>query len=537
MKNSISSFIYLLKLNNKKEWESYDFEINNNSIYFSDCDNNNNNENFYYYSLENIDIIDEKQSSNKFKIIIFNPHQIFFFKTFNLFDKNNILNLFSKFTGKKYSITEANSEKNNNNENQNFHTIENNNNNNNLFSFDNNFILKEYLNLPNRNFLPLQLNFPQNYTQEIIKSVSSKQFPIIFMEPITTLQKQCESFKNINILNECFSEQKTENKLLYILNYIFTNLYENSTRILKPFNPILGETFEYFDKNLNFRYFSEQVQHKPKDISAYFCETKNLLIFGDTKFESSFKMLKGAFEIELLTKIHLLFKNEIEFIYNQPKFLLKGIFLGKISANYYGEIYIYNNKDDVVCKIDFNENDFSVEGSVFKANDENNPIYNIKGKWNKSVSYSNGEDEEIFWEINENNLFGKNNENSNYSLSNFTQNLNAINDELKNSLPITDTRLRGDLRLYEENKIEEAEKMKKKLEQFQRNRHSDFNNNNFQYEPVYFKKCQNSLSNDEIYQYKGGYFESREKKNFKGEFDIFMIRENKNIEIVVNNNK
>ena len=111
MRNSISSIIFLQKLNNKKEWENFDFEINNNSIYFN-CENNNNN---FYYSLENIDIIDEKQSSTNFKLIIFNPHQIIFFKTFNLFDKNNILNLFSKFTGKKYSLTETNLNINENN--------------------------------------------------------------------------------------------------------------------------------------------------------------------------------------------------------------------------------------------------------------------------------------------------------------------------------------------------------------------------------------------------------------------------------------
>ena len=89
--------------------------------------------------------------------------------------------------------------------------------------------------------------------------------------------------------------------------------------------------------------------------------------------------------------------------------------------------------------------------------------------------------------------------------------------------------------MYEENKIEEAEKEKKKLEQFQRNRHSEFNNKNVIYEPVYFKMKENSLSNDEIYEYKGNYFENREKKQFEKEFDIFMIRENKNKEIIENN--
>ena len=504
MRNSISSIIFLQKLNNKKEWENFDFEINNNSIYFN-CENNNN---YFYYSLENIDIIDEKQSSTTFKIIIFNPHQIIFFKTFNLFDKNNILNLFSKF--KKFS----------------------NSNNKNFFN-NQNLLLKEYLNLQNRNFLPLQLNFPQNYTQELIKSISSKKFPLIFNEPITTLQKQCESFKNIKILYESFNEEKTEDKLIYILNYIFSELYENSCRILKPFNPILGETFEFYDKKNNFRYFSEHVQHKPKDISAFFCESEKIIIFGDTKFESSFKIMKGAYEIEFLTKIHLLFKNQMEFCYNQPKLLLKGIYSGKVFIIYSGEIYIYNNKDDVVCKINIDE-DFNVEGNIYKINNENNPIYNIKGKWNKNVSYSNGEDEEIFFETKDKKIYGKTDD-LNYSLSDFTLNLNVVNEELKNVLPITDTRLRNDLRLYEENKIEEAEKEKKKLEQFQRNRHSEFNNNNVIYEPVYFKMKENNLSNDEIYEYKGNYFENREKKQFKKEFDIFMIRENKNKEIIENN--
>jgi hypothetical protein len=46
---------------------------------------------------------------------------------------------------------------------------------------------------------------------------------------------------------------------------------------------------------------------------------------------------------------------------------------------------------------------------------------------------------------------------------------------------------------------------------------------------------ENNLSNDEIYEYKGNYFENREKKQFEKEFDIFMIRENKNKEIIENN--
>lgn len=41
--------------------------------------------------------------------------------------------------------------------------------------------------------------------------------------------------------------------------------------IMKPFNPLLGETYEYMAPNFNF--FSEQVSHHPP-ITAYICEGK-----------------------------------------------------------------------------------------------------------------------------------------------------------------------------------------------------------------------------------------------------------------------
>jgi hypothetical protein len=519
IKNSISSIIFLSKINENDENENYEFHISNNSIFFnkeSDENNNNNNNNkndFHFYSIENINIKNEEPENKIFELEIINENKKIKFKTLNLFDKNTILNLFSKFTGKNI-----------NNNNKNLTDIEN----------ENLITLKEYFNLENRNFLLLNIKFPENYTQELIKSISQKQFPIYFNEPITTLQKQSEIFENIEILKKSIFESKTENKLLKILNFIFCELSENWKRILKPFNSILGETYEFYNKKLNYVYFSEQVQHKPNEISAFFCKSKEIFIFGDTNYNSNFKMLKGAFEMEFLTKIHLKFNNNLEFVYNKPKLLLKGIFTGKIFVDYCGEIFIYNNFDDVVCKINIEENNFNVDGIIYKINNENNPIFKIKGKWNKNLIYiDQNEKENFLWEINEKKIFGKNENNLNYSMSEFTINLNNINNELKNFLPITDNRFRPDLKLYEQNNIQEAEKIKKKLEQFQRNRHKQILNQN--YEPVYFKKKHNILSNDDVYEYKGNYFQSRKNQNFKGEFDIYMIRENKNVDVEGNN--
>ena len=48
-------------------------------------------------------------------------------------------------------------------------------------------------------------------------------------------------------------------------------------RKLKPFNPILGETYEYVTEE--FTYISEQVCHHPP-VSAYHAENQHFKIWG-----------------------------------------------------------------------------------------------------------------------------------------------------------------------------------------------------------------------------------------------------------------
>jgi len=39
--------------------------------------------------------------------------------------------------------------------------------------------------------------------------------------------------------------------------------YSATTRTAKPFNPILGETYEMLREDLGYRYIAEQVSHHP----------------------------------------------------------------------------------------------------------------------------------------------------------------------------------------------------------------------------------------------------------------------------------
>jgi hypothetical protein len=386
-----------------------------------------------------------------------------------------------------------------------------------------------------RNSLPINLQCPETMVKDFVKTFTTKNtsLPILYNEPISMLQKQCEKFYYSNLLKEASNEKiNKELKICYLIGFICGELSLNINRYLKPFNPILGETFEFFDNERQFRYFSEQVSHNPV-ITAYMCESKDFVYFGDTRMKSSFKVFKGALEILFTNKTHILFKNtQDKFVFNKPKVYLSGIINGIPKYDYEGEVVIeYVNNNKIRGVVNFYEgknkknNEVSVDGIIYN---DSKIIYRIKGNWNERIYYfcEGKENEEIdIWKINKDELY-LNNTFKNYNLPSYSLNLNYINDDLKNILPKSDSRLRPDQREYELGNIDEAIKLRQIIEDNQRSRHKQFEEKKIVYEPFYFNNIFNDNSNDFVYVYKGGYFEDRSENKYRNEKeDIFDINE------------
>ena len=386
-----------------------------------------------------------------------------------------------------------------------------------------------------RNSLPINLQCPETMVKDFVKTFTLKNtsLPILYNEPISMLQKQCEKFYYSNLLKEASNEKiNKELKICYLIGFICGELSLNINRYLKPFNPILGETFEFFDNERQFRYFSEQVSHNPV-ITAYMCESKDFVYFGDTRMKSSFKVFKGALEILFTNKTHILFKNtQDKFVFNKPKVYLSGIINGIPKYDYEGEVVIeYVNNNKIRGVVNFYEgknkknNEVSVDGIIYN---DSKIIYRIKGNWNERIYYfcEGKENEEIdIWKINKDELY-LNNTFKNYNLPSYSLNLNYINDDLKNILPKSDSRLRPDQREYELGNIDEAIKLRQIIEDNQRSRHKQFEEKKIVYEPFYFNNIFNDNSNDFVYVYKGGYFEDRSENKYRNEKeDIFDINE------------
>lgn len=103
--------------------------------------------------------------------------------------------------------------------------------------------------------------------------------PVILNEPLSAMQKVCEA---LGLGADLFEQGATHpdsmmRSVFHTIGFISAFNFAK-IRKRKPFNPMLGETFEFV--NDRFRFLSEKVEHIPKQISCYELEGKDYKITG-----------------------------------------------------------------------------------------------------------------------------------------------------------------------------------------------------------------------------------------------------------------
>jgi len=151
---------------------------------------------------------------------------------------------------------------------------------------DNNFEYKKELdNLFN------QIDKTIDLKDAIGKDLNRFAMPVFLNEPLSMLQKLCENFQYADLLNRAAEETNPHLRLAYVACFNIAGLTMNIHRAKKLFNPILFETYEYIDNNLNYRFFAEQVSHHPA-ISAFFAEGKGWNIYSNNNSKVKLKFCK-----------------------------------------------------------------------------------------------------------------------------------------------------------------------------------------------------------------------------------------------------
>ena len=418
-----------------------------------------------------------------------------------------------------------------NNQNNNNNEINNNNDNNNNKGFKFNFNFEygflshnstdfknELYNFNKRKKYKKSITYPQNIIKEMITAMTqNKPAPVYFNEPLSMGQKQCEKFYYLNLLKKVSQEKNKPLQLGYISAFIIGEIFLGLNRNLKPFNPIIGETYEYFDNENNFRYYSEQVSHNPQ-ITAFIGETPDFALYGDTKNSTSFKILKGAMELNFMNKVHLHIKSTNDhFVYNRPNVMAKGFLKPPLHSDYSGTTVIENQLfPEYKAEIKFIEESWTnstlglIEG---KITCEDKTLYSIKGNWNNNIYLvdSNDKNKKIdLLTIDQNQDYLKNSE-GNYELPSICYNLNYMDNNLEKSLPGNDSRFRQDMRLLEEAPdTKEAQVYKEKYEEKQR---KELNNEN--HKVLFFDEKFDKESGENYFVPNGKYWEMKKKGELK----------------------
>lgn len=94
--------------------------------------------------------------------------------------------------------------------------------------------------------------------------------PASFCEPLSLLQRVSENSYYSHLLDRAAASPDPCKRMEWIAAYAVTGISANIDRLSKPFNPLLGETYELDREDLGFKIILEQVSHHVTQLSSIF---------------------------------------------------------------------------------------------------------------------------------------------------------------------------------------------------------------------------------------------------------------------------
>ncbi|XP_026525587.1 oxysterol-binding protein-related protein 7 isoform X4 [Notechis scutatus] len=345
-----------------------------------------------------------------------------------------------------------------------------------------------------RNCLPASHNHANDISlwnilrNNIGKDLSKVSMPVQLNEPLNMLQRLCEELEYTALLDAASCSLDPCERLLCIAAFAVSAYASTYYRAgSKPFNPVLGETYECVRPDKGFRFLSEQVSHHPP-ISACHAESENFIFWQDMKWKNKFwgKSLEiipvGTVNVQLPR-----FGDHYE--WNKVTSCIHNILSGQRWIEHYGEVLIRNTRDSRYhCKLTFCKARYwgsgvnEVQGAIHSHNGK--VIHRLFGKWHEGLYRGVPPVGKCLWKSN---LMPRDQE-KNYGFTQFALELNELTPELKRLLPSTDTRLRPDQRYLEEGNVQAAESQKRRIEQLQRDRRRVMDDNNIFHQARFFRR-------------------------------------------------
>ncbi|XP_066272526.1 oxysterol-binding protein 1-like isoform X3 [Branchiostoma lanceolatum] len=378
------------------------------------------------------------------------------------------------------------------------------------------------------------------------KELSKIPMPVNFNEPISMLQRLTEDFEYADILNKAAQLESSTEQLAYVAAFTASAYSTTTQRTGKPFNPLLGETYELdLTEEFGWRAITEQVSHHPPAAAAYVDSKHGWESWQEFTMTSKFR---GKY-LNIIPQgiAHLKFTaTGNHYTWRKVTSIVHNIIVGKLWIDQSGEMDIVNHKTGDKCHLVYTpysyfsrETPRKVTGVV--TDKDGQAHYVLSGTWDKKIEYAkivkdqtggNGRGKSVYQTTAPKVIWVRSNPPPwNTTMYNFTEMAMFLNEPEDDVAP-TDSRNRPDQRAMENGHWNDANTLKVQLEEKQRAKRKQREAEAAQaategkayegYKPVWFEKKLDPQTKNFIHMYKGNYWDSKAQEDFAHCPDIYL---------------
>lgn len=243
--------------------------------------------------------------------------------------------------------------------------------------------------------VPDKPNYPLNLWSImkncIGKELSKIPMPVNFNEPLSMLQRLTEDYEYSELLDSAAKCTDVCEQLAYVAAFTISSYSTTSNRTGKPFNPLLGETYEC-DRTDDFgwRVIAEQVSHHPP-MAAIHCEGRGWVCWQEFTMTTKFR---GKYlQVVPLGTAHVEFTaTGNRFSWRKVTTTVHNIIVGKLWVDNHGDMEITGQKSaaGIKCHLKYSpysyfakESQRRVKGAVVNTAGEVKWVLN--GTWDNRM--------------------------------------------------------------------------------------------------------------------------------------------------------
>lgn len=360
------------------------------------------------------------------------------------------------------------------------------------------------------------------------QDLSKISIPVVLNEPISFVQRLAEDIEYCELFDKAANNSDPFERLMYVAAGVVSHYSSTLGRVGKPFNPLLGETYEMVlpTKGDGMRFVAEQVSHHPP-ISACYGEGSG----GKWKYYNAIE-IKNKFWGKSM-EIFPTGLNHLEipeygdhYVFEQVTACVHNIVVGRIWLDNYGEMEIIDRKTRNKCVLTFNKTGWmsdsrtfaSVKGVVQDASGKTR--IKLAGHWNERLYRDGGRGkQETIWTAAERPPVSASN---GYNWTKWAITLNQpVEDGMRARIAPTDSRFRPDQRALENGDLDMASDRKLLLEQGQRARRRALEESGGEYAPRWFRKIVDEETGRDYFRFTGDYFRCKSEQDWGRCDDLF----------------